>query len=279
MRATFLHMVHSCIHASDGRLLFRTWREALALWDRLARGPAICAAVLMPTHLHAQLVDRDQQQLLFDVLRGYALWRNAARGEHGPVFRHDEKPTPIRGRAHIERTRRYIHLNPCRDGYAADPLAWPFSTHRDVVGLAAWPVCRPVHDPVRFHAYVSSDPEVKVRGSQLPSGSAPSSSISAELQRVFAAVSALTRSTAGALAEHGPARDLFIRAARALTRAGSSQIARLAGVDGSTVRRCPRRSDALIERVALVMGDPRFPLLWDGDLRNLSTWSQVRHLR
>ncbi len=271
-------MVHACIHAAEGRLLFRTWREARALWERLRRGPALLAAVLMPTHLHAQLIEAERYDLLIDVLRGYALWRNAARGERGPVFQHDEKPTPIDGREHVERMRRYIHLNPCRDKYVNDPLAWPFSTHRDVVGLSAWPICRPVHNPARFHAYVAADPAV-TPGSQLPVRSAAANGTAAELRRVYAAVSALTRTTVRGLAEHGPARDLFLRAARVLTTASSSQIARLAGVDGSTVRRCPRRTDAVIERVALVMGDPRFPLLFDGDLRNLSSWSQHRHLR
>lgn len=33
-----------------------------------------------------------------------------------------------------------MHPNPCRARLVADPLAWPFSTHRDAVGLAVDPV-------------------------------------------------------------------------------------------------------------------------------------------
>ena len=268
-------MMHACPRATRGTLLFRSWAEARALWIRLATGPRFRALVLMPDHVHVQLTDAAQLAPLAVALRSFARWRNGSRGECGPVWEHRSRPTPIRGRNHVERTTRYIHLNPCRRGLALDPLAWPFSTHRDAVGLA-WPVARrPVPDPERFHAWVSADPSVATSGSPLPrtrSAAVPCWS----LTQVAAAVSALTRTPEMALRTRGPARGLLLCAATRLTEAPEALIAEFAGVDRKTIRRAAARRDPRLAVVERVVGDERFALLRDGDLRRDPAWRAYR---
>jgi hypothetical protein len=268
-------VTHACHRATPGTLLFRTWAEARELWLRLVAGPRFRALVLMPDHIHVQLSDPEQLASLAVALRSYARWRNEARGERGPVWEHRAAPTPIRGREHLERTTRYIHLNPCRRKLASDPLAWPFSTHRDAVGLA-WPaVRRPVADPERFHAWVSADPSVAVSGSSLPRA-ADHGSRRWTLTELAAAVSALTRSPASALRERGPARSMLLCAACRSSTASEAEIAAYLDVDRRTVRRSAARRDPRIPLVERVAGDPRFRVLGDGDLRAAPTWAAYR---
>jgi hypothetical protein len=270
-------MLHAAIRTVPGTLAFRTWREAGELWDRVTSRVPCQSASLMPDHLHLNVLDEAQLARLADALRSYAQWRNRARGERGPVFRHGATPSPIRDREHLIRTQRYIHLNPCRAKLVSDPLAWPFSTHRDAVGLALSPVIRPAADPARFHAFVSGDPTAHPNGTLLPGPPAAMSPLS--IAEVHAAVSSLARITVGRLKEAGPARSLFIRAARVLTAASAAEIAAAAGVAPSTVRRHEATADAQTVLIARVAGDPRFFPLPDVDLRTLSSWQRYRHLR
>jgi REP element-mobilizing transposase RayT len=271
-------MVHASIRATPGTLLFVTVDEARALWDRVTAAVRFVALALMPDHLHAQLVELADMARLAVALRGYALWRNSARGQSGPVWDHRSRPTPIAGRRHVERTIRYIHLNPCRERLVADPLAWPFSTHRDAVGLALPPVRPPARDPERFHAWVSGDPDVAPNGTPLPDG-ARGLAERASLSDVLAAVSALTRSSEDRVRGRSPERRLFVTSARELARASTSEIADFLGVHAATVRRVPAGPDPRIGMVARVLGDRRFPPLRSGDLREDPAWRAYSHLR
>ncbi len=269
-------MLHASPRAAHGTLLFRSWAEARALWVRLTAGLRFRALVLMPDHVHVQLTDATQLAPLAVALRSYAQWRNGARGESGPVWEHRATPTPIRGSEHVERTTRYIHLNPCRRGLCHDPLAWPFSTHRDAVGLALPAVRRPVPDPEQFHAWVSGDPTVDARGTPLPGApGAPARTWS--LPQIAAAVSALTRTPDSALRTRGPVRSLLLCAAARLAVAPDAVVAELAGVDRSTARRAAARRDRRVAVVERVIGDERFALLHDGDLRRDPAWRAYRH--
>ncbi len=254
-------MVHFSVRAAPGTLAFRTWEEARELWDRLSRAAPMDALTLMPAHVHSACEPEVVGQIK-EALRGYALWRNHARGERGPVWEHGAEPTEVRGAEHEKRTMRYILLNPCRDHLVRDPLGWPFSTHRDAVGLAYPALVRPVRDARRWHAWVSGDPSVQVGGTQLPQwapGREPT------LAEIFAAVSALTRTPESQLRRPGPARDLLLQSARDLTGKSCREIARVFGLDPATVSRagaCPEG----VPLVARVCGDPRFALLRDGPM-------------
>lgn len=270
-------MVHVAIRAVPGTLLFHNWREARELWVRLAADALFIALVLMPDHLHAVLATLEQRALMAKRLSGYARWRNAARGEQGAVFEHRAKPEPVEGVKHERRTLRCVYLNPCRAGLVDDPLAWPFSSYRDAVGLAIPTLVAPSADPVRLHAYVSGDPSVRPDGTMLPAPPAERGAI--RLESVFAAVSALTRTPRSDLRVRGGARDLFVRAARILSSATLDEIAAMCDLDVSGVRRRDAWVSADIRLIARVAGDPRFGVLEDADLRRLSAWRAYRARR
>jgi hypothetical protein len=165
---------------------------------------------------------------------------------------------------HIARTVRYTLLNPCRDRLVPDPLSWPFSTHRDMVGLA-WPPARAaVADTVGFHRRISADWTVDPVGTPLPQPPAPERVRLASIEEIRATVSALTRTPASMLDKRGPAKSLVLRACRILTVHPLDHIAEVAGVHVSTVSRAASHYDPTpIHLVARVLGDPRFSLLSD----------------
>jgi hypothetical protein len=258
-------LVHLVLHALPGTLLFRDWLEARALWDRLTAAPGLRAAGLMPTHAHAFAAARALRPLQ-QAARSYALWRNARRGEAGPVWQRGAVPVTVDDPKHIQRTTRYIHLNPCREGLADDPLAWPFSTHRDAVGLA-WPAVRPpVAEAEPFHRWVSADPSVHPSGSPLPDGRCCPDGRSPGVPQLRAAVSALTRTPMPELDRRGPARRLLIAAGRVLTDLPTDVLAGAIGVAPSTVRRVEDRGlHEPLRLVERVLSDPRFGALCAGE--------------
>lgn len=103
----------------------------------------------------------------------------------------------------------------------------------------------------RFHHYVSADPTVSVEGTDLltvPMGFVP-------IERVLVAVSVATRTPAEqVLGARGPARSLFLAAARELSGASSSTIGRFAGVSGRAVRAHDQRVPV---GLAALAADPR----------------------
>lgn len=260
-------LVQLAMQAASGTLLIRDWVEARALWDRLVAIEGLRALVLMPTHDHV-IVPPHQAFRVKEASRSFAMWRNHHRGEYGKVWRHGARPVPIEGDDHLTRAIRYFMLNPCRAQLVADPLAWPFSTHRDMLGLA-WPAARrPVSDPDGFHGYVSADKAVDPHGTPLPVSPEPWRIERASLQEVRAAISSLTRTPTSLLTRRGSIRTLLLRAARVLTGLPVRHIAEAYGVHASTVSRAasPRRDDPRVALVARVLTDPRFGPLTDDDL-------------
>jgi hypothetical protein len=264
-------MDHYVARAREGTLLFNDWNEARGLWDRLAGLVGLLALVLMPDHIHVLLAN------LLDirhVLAGYARWRNARRGEIGPVWL-SPIPAPERVGTGDKRRRsdRYVHLNPPRAGIASCPLDWAFSTHRDAVGLAAFPVRRTVPDPVDYHRYVSSDPSVRVTGTLLPS--TPHGDPTP--RQVLYAVSAVTRTPLSQLTVRGPERTLLVRSLRALTTAKIGDISDLCQITTRQVHRVESKSDRRVQVVSTVIGDPRFGPLFDEDLSlRWRGWNRAR---
>ncbi len=266
---------HHVTRAQGASLLFRTHAEARALWEALLREvPAPLALCLMPDHIHL-LHERPVRRAFGHALRSYALWRNAHRGESGPVFGDQPPAEEVRGRTKERRSIRYIHLNPCRAGLVADPLAWPWSTHRDRVGLALPPRV-PVHPrPHDLQRYVSGDPTVALEGTLLP---VANQLLGAEHTEELAdAVTELLRVPRSALHRRGAPRTLWLQALRQLTDLPAPAIATRAGVTTRTVFRAPRFPSPDVRLVARVARDPRFPGLHDGDLRFMPSWHRYRH--
>ena len=259
-----LAMQHLIAHSVPPHWLIHDWHEAAELWTRvLALGP-IHAAVIMPDHVHI-VMRSPRWPAWLGCLSGYARWRNHRRGEQGrAVWLPAPPPEPLRSRKHLDRSVRYVHLNPCRDRLVGDPLAWAYSTHRDAVGLAMPGAIATHHDPPSLHAYVSSDPSVAVEGTELPYGMGGLRDHS--VQSIEAAVSNLTRTTLDGLQRRGPARTLLIQALVALTPLSDRAIARQLGLSPSAVHQTLPIPGAALAKVERVLGDRRFSPLYDPPL-------------
>jgi hypothetical protein len=270
-------MQHLVAHSIPPHWLIHDWHEAAALWARLLRLGPITAAAIMPDHVHLVLRHVDQTAWL-GCLRGFARWRNHRRDEPGRlVWLPSPPPEELTTRKHLDRTVRYVHLNPCRDGLADDPLAWPFTTHRDAVGLAIPGAIAAERDPFRFHAYVSSDPSVAVDGTDLPYGMRGMRDHCVE--HVEAAVSALTRTTLDGLRRSGPARTLLIQALVSLTPLSGRAVALRLGISPGTVSHTPPLPGAMQAKLERVLGDHRFGPLLDGPLTRGAAWHHYRQRR
>lgn len=266
-------MFHLVARSIDRSLLFRDWTEARALWARvLTAAPSPTALVLMPDHLHL-LHRTDARRPLAAALSGYARWRNAHRCQRGPVFEALPPAEEIVDDDKRRRSVRYVHLNPCRAKLVADPLGWPFSTHRDAVGLSA-PAALPLRrDPAAFHRYVSSDPSVDVNGTELPATTLETDDVLA----VFHAVSAVTRTPLSDMIARGPARTLFLGVVdRLCPRVPRRVVAELCGVRRQAAIAASARPDPRWRTIAGAVGDTRFLPLRDGDLTRLPGWERYR---
>jgi len=147
-----MNSFHLCALSHRTTRLFDDHREAAVLWSMVLgaihQPVALC---LMPDHVHVHH-QRDVRSELAAAMRGYSRWRRRHRGESGPVWHPLERTERVADRSHFRRTVRYVHLNPCRKKpLVADPLAWPWSTHRDAVGLTLAPAVRRRNDPSSFH--------------------------------------------------------------------------------------------------------------------------------
>jgi hypothetical protein len=262
------------MRAPRGATLVEDVVECRALWDAFVeRVPGLLGLGVMPNHAHA-LASTMELEPILRACRAFARWRNAYRGESGQVWEPIPAPQPS-GPDRLRRDARYIHLNPARAGLATDPLDWPFSAYRSAVGLDPWPVRVRVPDPAEYHRYVSSDPKVNVAGTQLPGliQRPPT------LEEIADAVASLARQTLDVIRRRGPARRLFVRAARCLTVASCAEIAEFAGLERLAVQRIAATRDDQVEIVARVAGDPRFRPWPAASLWDQPTWARYAEIR
>jgi hypothetical protein len=189
---------------------------------------------LMPDHPHLVLASDDPAaagqrlaRLLGHFGRRFGIWGRVSKVP---------PPAPIRGGEVLARQIRYVALNPCRAQLLRCPLAWMWSTHRDVVGATADPWVtadrlslalgtHPRAFAARHHAYVSGDPRARVEGTPLPQIAATTTMPTAALQTIAEAAAAATRSHPDAIRSRGPTRAVFVPLA---FDQGWNQVARLA---------------------------------------------------
>ncbi len=213
--------------------------------------PDLVALCLMPDHLHL-VVARDVRAALGRALGGLARRRNHQDGRFGPLFTPVPVPQPIADDQKLSTIVRYVHLNPCRARLVGDPLAWPFSTHRDAVGLTV-PRVGPRRPAGRFHAYVSGDPTVALQGTELPvAGGIPSP------DDVLDAVSAITRTPRRSVGRYPTSRVLAVGVLAVLAPLPQRSAAQLLDVSRTTLRATPAMPRDAVQIVARVAGDPRF---------------------
>lgn len=273
-------MFHLVARALPGRWLFHDDLEGRALWLRLARLDGLAAACLMPDHVHLVLAHADSGGAFGRLKSAYARARGPAAG---PLWAPAPPAEPIPDELHLRRTLRYVHLNPCRAGLVNDPLSWPFSTHRDAVGLAAAAAVRPQRSPESFHAYVSGDPTTSVTGTPFPHGTWGTVTW-AELRE---AVAGVCRVTLAELEQAGAPRRLLAQAAWIHGMGGGGEIAAAVGAGrGSVWRWCrhlrPRGAgiaDPALRACVAAVGDPRFRPLSARDCRRDPAWLRYRSRR
>lgn len=234
-------------------LLFQSPEQAQQLWIRIVRAcPGLEALCLMPNHVHLQH-KREMRIELAQALRGHSRSLNAQQGRTGRRIAALPQARWAADEQKRRRETRYIHLNPCRAKLVDDPLAWPWSSYRDALGLVAHPV-RKVHgNPSALHRYTSSDPSVSLTGTQLPFGE------EGDLFAIQAAVSAYLRTPLVKLTQRGPARRLLIQTAKVSLALGDRELGERLHLDRSTIRRIEAKRDPHVRAVERLVGDPRFP--------------------
>ncbi len=261
---------HLTVRTCFGFQAFKDRREAGVAWKRLRDAfPDIAAACLMPTHLHVLAWGETAHELRLKLVRVLTgLQKTFPRMAHH--WEGVPEPQAIPDRKHLLRQIRYVHLNPCRDSLAGDPLEWEWSTHRDYVGgvKRPWPDVEKVRKELkwatagfaeRLHAYVSADPSVRVEGTLPPArpGSIDVLSIAALDRAVVVAERNQETTTLG----RRLLRDVAIVLAAEKYRCGTGVIAKYFGMTPRRVqqiRKKGQRTDPrLIQAVELVLTDVR----------------------
>lgn len=244
------------------------------LWDQLrAAFPEALAALLMPDHVHLiAKLGRRRRRTLAAILGALARYF-----ELGQVWERVPEPRPLPSIDKLRRGVRYDLLNPCRSWkffgesirLVRDPLMWPWSTLRDVIGATVdpWTPCDRLEEALdwrspdfasSFHAYVSSDPTVHVRGTPFPIAASRRSVPMEPLGRIGQAVLSATRQPSDALTQRGPTRTMFAGLAYHQGWSRPDLIAGACGAHRNTVARLAQRcSETLIKPAALCLGDSR----------------------
>jgi hypothetical protein len=196
-------------------------------------------------------------------------------------------PTVIRSGEVLARQVRYVALNPCRARLVSCPLAWPWSTHRDVVGcvldpwvtserLAAALGQRAHGFAARHHAYVSGDPRARVEGTPLPTAAEPTELSRFSLRHIAEAVAAATRAPLDAVRHRGFSRALFVPLAFDQGWVHVARLAQLCNCSARTITRLSQTIDQDALRIArLCLGDAR--LRRGPDNRDSTGVSASRH--
>lgn len=260
-------------------LLFHDFTEALALWRRLVaafpEAPALC---LMPNHPHVIAAAEGARERMSGVMSGYARWRGHRRGQDAHCWQPQPAVELLPDADHLRRSIRYVLLNPCRGGLVDDPLAWPLSTHRDLVGLGD-PRLR-VRNPEQHHAYVSADPTVSLTGTELPGRQAGAASLAA----VEAAVGAVLRMEPDEVRGTPRGRRLCVRAAWIRENTDPEALGAWLGITRTRVyailqgppSRTKVEADPMLAAVLRVIGDPRFGPLTLPPRANPTRWAGWR---
>ncbi len=259
-------LVHLVASASDPQFPLADPTSARWLWLRLRRAFShALATCLMPQHVHIvtpALGARAAAARLGQALSGHSRHLGST---------HIWQPVPpariIPNDDHLLRALRYVHLNPCREKecVCSDPLEWPYSTHRGVIGaeidpwvsaerLGAWFGRHPANVPAWFHAYVSGDPSVAVAGTPLPRPAQPCTLQRHPLADIVVAAEAATPWSS--LPER---RQVFVWLAYSCGWTNAVENARALGVHPHTIRRLARNAPnpAHLAPALLCLGDAR----------------------
>ena len=231
---------HLVFRATGGQKPFLGRENAAFFLRELQRRLSPCLAyVLMPNHGHILVRPGELKQATKAIRLALIQFKKKVPSHWEPI----PEPASIPDLKHLRRQVRYVHLNPCRSNLTSDPLAWEFSSHREVLGYSPNPISKlSVQDlsfqsPAEFHRYVSSDSTTTVSGSSLPRAivkNKPGFPM-VSLDRVAVLSVELTHQPAEAIRKRGHARGLFIILAEAAGYDNYSLIARYLGVSKQSI--------------------------------------------
>lgn len=107
-------------------------------------GVAIHAYCWMTNHVHAlvEVGDAPLGRFMQRVASRYARFMQRRRETTGHLFERRYHAVLVDTESYLLELVRYIHLNPVRGGLVADPAEYPWSSHRDYLGLAHRPWVR-----------------------------------------------------------------------------------------------------------------------------------------
>jgi hypothetical protein len=241
------------------------------LWTHLRESfPDALAVVVMPNHPHIiARLHPNRRRTLASLLGAFA-----RRFELGEIWQHVPDPEPLVDAEKLARNVRYVSLNPCRrwNGRPAlgdDPLAWPWCTHRDVMGLVIDPWVDAARlasalgwhsddAAARLHHYVSSDPDVAVQGTPPPSVCTASDVPIGGLDAILRAACEATRAVAADIRKRSATRTVFLGLARYRGWRNWQTLAAECRMSTNRARdaaeRCPQ---SWLEAAARCLGDPR----------------------
>lgn len=117
------------------------YRQLLSLLESHARElkVAVHAYVLMPNHFHLLATpetERGLPELMQAVGRRYVRHFNAKQGRTGTLWEGRYRSTLLQPDRYLLPCMAYLDLNPVRNGLAAEPAGYPWSSHRHYTGIA-----------------------------------------------------------------------------------------------------------------------------------------------
>ncbi len=120
---------------------YETMLEFTALVHR-QENAKLLAFALMPNHLHflIRVLSTELFKIMQRILTRYAIYFNNQNERSGHLFQGRYKPMLCMDDTYFKNIIRYIHQNPLRAGLESKIGDWPWTSHRDYLGLSADPV-------------------------------------------------------------------------------------------------------------------------------------------
>lgn len=228
------------------------------LWSAGRRAfPDALAVCLLPTHAYvvAPFEDAESGRQRLNRLIGQFARRFDALGKIGDTA----EPEPVTEQYELLQRIQAVAELPRDAGLVDDPLAWPWSTYRDVVGAIADPwVCE-----LRLASHLRAEPagfaqffhdSIGPRGFPKPAHAGARYSTDA----IACAAAAATRTAVDNIRCEGPARSLFIRLLADFTALCNQDLASMADVSVRTVNRVLNQDrEQMMSAGRLCLGDTR----------------------
>ena len=262
--------VHFAARSTPAHAPFESMKAAAWAWKHIREvfGGAL-GAVLMPNHVQlvAEVDDIAAARSQFARTLGH-LQRWWAPGCE--VWERVRMPKNVAPGKPLARELRYLDLNAPRAKLCRDPLEWPWTTHRDVMGAVVDPwvtedrlarVLDPSGKDFRawWHEYVSGDPAVAAAGTATPKPALPTTLPMRPLHEIKCAAGAALRVPASRLRNHEHGVRVFLALARDQGWNDTASLSAALGVSQRTVQREHRVDAAALRAASLCLGDAR---LW-----------------